>query len=83
MDSPRHNQITTPSDKIDLLSSDPYFVVHFLNSSHLAHGSHLIHSSHLAHHSADEVNRSGTYWLEDMKGRVLPHPWNAEHLKKY
>ena len=30
-----------------------------------------------------KVTRSGTYWMEDMNGRALPHPWNAEHLKKY
>ena len=22
-------------------------------------------------------------WLEDMNGKTLPHPWNAEHLEKY
>ena len=27
--------------------------------------------------------RTGTYWLEDMQGRALPHPWNAEHLRIY
>ena len=25
----------------------------------------------------------GTYRLQDMEGRDLPHPWNAEHLKRY
>ena len=25
----------------------------------------------------------GTYQLQDMEGRDLPHPWNAEHLKRY
>uniref|UniRef100_A0A2N9GMX4 Uncharacterized protein n=1 Tax=Fagus sylvatica TaxID=28930 RepID=A0A2N9GMX4_FAGSY len=30
-----------------------------------------------------EVRRPGTYHLEDMNGRQLPHPWNAEHLRKY
>ena len=30
-----------------------------------------------------QVSRPGTYWLEDMNENVLPHPWNAEHLKKY
>jgi hypothetical protein len=30
-----------------------------------------------------EVRRPGTYHLEDMSGRRLPHPWNAEHLRKY
>ncbi|GFS32962.1 hypothetical protein Acr_00g0025610 [Actinidia rufa] len=28
-------------------------------------------------------SRPGTYWLEDMKGKALPYPWNVEHLKKY
>jgi hypothetical protein len=27
--------------------------------------------------------RRGTYHLEDCHGKKLPHPWNAEHLKKY
>uniref|UniRef100_A0A2N9ELT3 RNase H type-1 domain-containing protein n=1 Tax=Fagus sylvatica TaxID=28930 RepID=A0A2N9ELT3_FAGSY len=27
--------------------------------------------------------RRGTYHLEDRYGKKLPHPWNAEHLKKY
>ena len=27
--------------------------------------------------------RKGTYHLEDRHGKKLPHPWNAEHLKKY
>ncbi|GFS38354.1 hypothetical protein Acr_00g0056980 [Actinidia rufa] len=43
----------------------------------------LIANLHLAIHSKDEVTRSGTYWLEDMKRKALPYPWNAEHLKKY
>ena len=30
-----------------------------------------------------EIRRPGTYHLEDMSERRLPHPWNAEHLKKY
>ena len=30
-----------------------------------------------------EMRRPGTYHLEDMDGRQLPHPWNAEHLRKY
>ena len=30
-----------------------------------------------------KVSRTGTYWLEDPDGKVLSHPWNAEHLKKY
>ena len=29
------------------------------------------------------VNRPGTYWLQDMTGKELPHPWNAEHLRRY
>jgi hypothetical protein len=27
--------------------------------------------------------RPGAYYLEDSAGKVLPRPWNAEHLKKY
>jgi hypothetical protein len=27
--------------------------------------------------------RPGAYYLEDSTGKVLPRPWNAEHLKKY
>uniref|UniRef100_A0A2N9J600 Reverse transcriptase domain-containing protein n=1 Tax=Fagus sylvatica TaxID=28930 RepID=A0A2N9J600_FAGSY len=27
--------------------------------------------------------KRGTYHLEDRHGKKLPHPWNAEHLKKY
>uniref|UniRef100_A0A2N9FNL1 Integrase catalytic domain-containing protein n=1 Tax=Fagus sylvatica TaxID=28930 RepID=A0A2N9FNL1_FAGSY len=27
--------------------------------------------------------RRGTYHLEDRHGKKLPHPWNAEHLKKH
>ena len=30
-----------------------------------------------------KVSRPGTYWLEDMDGKTLSHPWNTEHLKKY
>ena len=30
-----------------------------------------------------EVHRQGQYHLEDTNGRRLPHPWNAEHLRKY
>uniref|UniRef100_A0A2N9IJ88 Uncharacterized protein n=1 Tax=Fagus sylvatica TaxID=28930 RepID=A0A2N9IJ88_FAGSY len=30
-----------------------------------------------------EIRRPGAYHLEDMNGRRLPHPWNAEHLRKY
>jgi ribonuclease HI len=30
-----------------------------------------------------EVRRPGTYHLEDMNGRRLSRPWNAEHLRKY
>ena len=29
------------------------------------------------------VSRLGTYWLKDMSGKALSHPWNAKHLKKY
>ena len=28
-------------------------------------------------------HRRGTYHLEKLDGKALPHPWNAEHLKKY
>ena len=28
-------------------------------------------------------HRTGTYHLEKLDGEALPHPWNAEHLKKY
>ncbi|XP_028120441.1 uncharacterized protein LOC114317848 [Camellia sinensis] len=27
--------------------------------------------------------RPGTYRLQDMEGRDLPHPWNAKYLKRY
>ena len=27
--------------------------------------------------------RKGTYHLETTDGKKLPHPWNAEHLRKY
>jgi hypothetical protein len=27
--------------------------------------------------------RPGAYYLEDLAGKVLPRPWNAEHLKRY
>uniref|UniRef100_A0A2N9G1P7 Uncharacterized protein n=1 Tax=Fagus sylvatica TaxID=28930 RepID=A0A2N9G1P7_FAGSY len=30
-----------------------------------------------------KFHRSGTYHLEKIDGTALPHPWNAEHLKKY
>ena len=30
-----------------------------------------------------EIHRRGTYHLEAMDGRRLPHLWNIEHLKKY
>ena len=30
-----------------------------------------------------KIRREGTYHLKEMNGRRLPHPWNAEHLKKY
>lgn len=29
------------------------------------------------------TNWIGAYHLENHKGKQLPHPWNAEHLKKY
>ena len=28
-------------------------------------------------------SRRGSYYLEDVNGKTLPHPWNVEHLKKY
>ena len=30
-----------------------------------------------------EIVKSGTYRLGDMNGVVLPHPWNAKHLRIY
>ncbi|GFY84700.1 hypothetical protein Acr_03g0014740 [Actinidia rufa] len=30
-----------------------------------------------------KVSRPGTCWLEDLNGKALPHPWNAEHLKSW
>ncbi len=30
-----------------------------------------------------KIRRQGTYHLEDANRRRLPHPWNAEHLRKY
>uniref|UniRef100_A0A2N9FF19 Integrase catalytic domain-containing protein n=1 Tax=Fagus sylvatica TaxID=28930 RepID=A0A2N9FF19_FAGSY len=30
-----------------------------------------------------KFHRRGTYHLEKLDGEALPHPWNAEHLKKY
>ncbi|CAL8087759.1 unnamed protein product [Prunus armeniaca] len=30
-----------------------------------------------------KVCRPGTYQLRDHKGKTLPHPWNADHLKSY
>ncbi|CAL2247008.1 unnamed protein product [Prunus armeniaca] len=30
-----------------------------------------------------KVCRPGTYQLRDTKGKTLPHPWNADHLKYY
>ena len=30
-----------------------------------------------------KFHRRGTYHLEKLDGTALPHPWNAEHLKKY
>ena len=31
------------------------------------------------------ISKAGlaAYKLEDMKGRLLPRPWNAQHLKKF
>ena len=29
------------------------------------------------------IVRTGVYELEDLGGKPLSHPWNAEHLKKY
>ena len=30
-----------------------------------------------------QILTPGTYKLEDMQGKVLPHPWNIQHLRKY
>ncbi|GFS37984.1 hypothetical protein Acr_00g0055060 [Actinidia rufa] len=30
-----------------------------------------------------KISRPGNYWLKDLSGKKLPHPWNVEHLKKY
>lgn len=30
-----------------------------------------------------EEVRPGTYWIEDMNGKVQPRPWNIEHLRIY
>jgi ribonuclease HI len=30
-----------------------------------------------------ECRRPGAYYLEDLMGKALPRPWNADHLKKY
>ncbi len=30
-----------------------------------------------------KIRRQGTYHLEDLNGQRLPHPWHAEHLRKY
>ena len=30
-----------------------------------------------------EIVRPGTYRLTDLNDKVLPHPWNAEHLRIY
>jgi hypothetical protein len=27
--------------------------------------------------------RPGAYYLEDLTGKILPRPWNAEHLRRY
>ena len=29
------------------------------------------------------VSRKGTYRLKKIGGKELPHPWHAEHLRKY
>ena len=28
-------------------------------------------------------SRQGSYHLEDIEGKRLPHPWNVAHLKRY
>ena len=28
-------------------------------------------------------SRRGSYYLKDLDGNPLPHPWNVEQLKKY
>jgi hypothetical protein len=28
-------------------------------------------------------HRPGAYHIENAKGKHLPHPWNAQHLKKF
>ena len=30
-----------------------------------------------------DILHPGTYQLEDMNGKSLPHPWNVEHLRIY
>ena len=30
-----------------------------------------------------DCQRFGAYHLEDMEGKLLPRPWNVEHLRKY
>ena len=30
-----------------------------------------------------EVIRPGTYWLEKLDHTLVPHAWNAEHLRQY
>ena len=34
-------------------------------------------------HRVIKFYKRGTYHLEKLDGIALPHPWNAEHLKKY
>lgn len=31
----------------------------------------------------DRCGRDWAYYLEDLKERLLPHPWNVSNLKKY
>uniref|UniRef100_A0A2N9HDB7 Uncharacterized protein n=1 Tax=Fagus sylvatica TaxID=28930 RepID=A0A2N9HDB7_FAGSY len=35
------------------------------------------------HTEVVKFHRRGTYHLQKLDGDALPHPWNAEHLKKY
>lgn len=30
-----------------------------------------------------EVLQPGTYWSENLDGKLQPHPWNVEHLRIY
>lgn len=29
------------------------------------------------------IARTGTYWLEDLEGIIVPRPWNVNNLQKY